>query len=300
MKTRLLMFVFALLLLPFSGLFLSGAGLSDLTLGTMGEPQDLHDATTGLLLTLFGMSLYLLLVDSGVGRLTGHNPFRQQRTYFLVLGAASAVLGWLLVYLNLFVASWAAHTDYRFVHILLYTLLFALLAPAVLLTRSLLATFGGPLKRLSSIAPLPALRGETSVRILLPLSVLGLLGGAAWPVTLFWLFWLSPLLLLAALQLLWGEGTVFSALKTGNWARLLFAALAGIITCDLAAFCYQLGGDTLTFVHAPFFTQAGHAVFGLLCLQLGDVIAENWRGTTRAEQFQKKHRFPIPVITRKE
>jgi len=39
-------------------------------------------------------------------------------------------------------------------------------------------------------------------------------------------------------------------------------------------------------------------LFGLLCLQLGDVIAENWRGRKRAGLFQQKKKFPIPVIVR--
>jgi hypothetical protein len=41
------------------------------------------------------------------------------------------------------------------------------------------------------------------------------------------------------------------------------------------------------------------AVFGLLCLQLGDVVAEHWRGKSRSEVFKRKP-FPIPVVSKKD
>jgi hypothetical protein len=49
----------------------------------------------------------------------------------------------------------------------------------------------------------------------------------------------------------------------------------------------------------PLLAQLGYAQFGLLCLQLGDVIAENWRGKNSNELFKQKKKFPIPVIVRK-
>jgi hypothetical protein len=47
------------------------------------------------------------------------------------------------------------------------------------------------------------------------------------------------------------------------------------------------------------FAQLGYALFGLLSLQLGDVIAEHWRGRPRGEVFKRKS-FPIRVVTQKE
>ena len=37
----------------------------------------------------------------------------------------------------------------------------------------------------------------------------------------------------------------------------------------------------------------------LVCLQLGNVVAENWRGKKRGELFQQKKKFPIPVVAKK-
>jgi hypothetical protein len=47
------------------------------------------------------------------------------------------------------------------------------------------------------------------------------------------------------------------------------------------------------------YAQVGFALFGLLCLQLGDVIAENWRGKSRTAMYSQKKKFPIPVVVKK-
>lgn len=294
MKTRLLIFVGALLLLPLAGLLISGASWDILLpAGPDTLSADL-DPSPPLLTTLL-MGCYLFLVHHSVGVITGSRLFLIQRQYFLSAAAASIVLCWLLAYLNLFVASWATQPGHWLMQLLLYTPLFALLVPAVLVTRALLGSFGGPLKRLSRIMPLPALRHETSVFILLPVALLGLFGGAAWPETLFWLFWLAPLLLLAALQLLWGEGTIFTALRSGNWARLVLSALAGMITCNLILLFLHYFGAALNIAPEFLLMQTGFAGFGLLCLQLGDLLAENWRGK---QGTSRKRSFPIPVVSK--
>lgn len=292
MKTRLLVFVGALLLLPLAGLLVAGASWDDLLAAGQGAPD--LDPTPVLFTTLL-MAGYLFLVHHIVGVISGSRLFQIQRDYFLSVAAASIVLGWLLVYLNLFVASWATQPGHWLLQLLLYTPLFALLVPAVLVTRALLGSFGGPLKRLSRLMPLPALRHETSVYLLLPVALLGLFGGAVWPDRLFWLFWLAPLLLLSALQLLWGEGTIFTALRSGNWARLVLSALAGMITCNLALLFLQYFGAVLSIAPGFLLMQTGFAGFGLLCLQLGDVLAENWRGK---QGRSRKKSFPIPVVTK--
>jgi hypothetical protein len=295
MKTRLLIFVAALLLLPLCGLLVSGASLGDLRDLVMQRNGAAPTNPSAVLLTTLLVAGFIFLVNRIVGLLAGRRPFQAQRDFFLWIAAASIALGWLLVYLNFFAAGHNSQPGSLLLQLLLCTPLFALLAPAVLLIRALLGSFGGPLKLLSGFPPLPALRHETSIIILLPPAVLGLLGGAAWPDTLFWLYWLAPLLLLAALQLLWGEGTIFTALQSGNWARLVLSALSGMITGNFVVLSYLFLGGTLTVAPGSFFVQAGYAGFGLLCLQLGDVLAENWRGKQRPS---RKKSFPIPVVSK--
>lgn len=293
MKTRLAIFVLALLLLPLAGLLLSGRTWDDLAAAL--SPSG---ATAATLVTALALLCVLLLSNLVVTLRTHSNPLKVQRNYFLAVGLASAMLGWLLIYLNLYAASWATAQENSFAQIALDTLLFALLAPVVLSLRALLGSFAGLLRRLARGPAVPAPSAETQAFILAPLTVAGLIGGAAWPAQLFWLLWPSPLLLLAALQLLWHESTVFSGLKSGDWGRVACAALAGLIAGNLAVLGYRAAGGELLVELPLLLEQSGYALFGLLCLQLGDVVAEQWRGKTRFELFRRKP-FPIPVNTRK-
>lgn len=302
MKTRLGIFIFSLILLPLAGLLLSGKEWSEVSTGTSatGIPAAAGNIAAILLTTLMLLG-YVLLANHMIKRRTGNSPMNIQRDYFVWMAAASAMLGWLLVYLNLYTTSWPTEQGHPAVQLLLYTPLFALLAPAVLNTRALLGGFPGLLKRLARGIPFPTPGGEMLALGLVPIAALGLLGGAAWPVQLFWLLWIAPLLLLlVALQLLWHESTIFSGLKSGDWGRVICAALAGIIVGNLAAISYQMGGgNAISNLPNPLFAQLGYAVFCLLCLQLGDVVAENWRGKKRNKLFQQKKKFPIPVVVKK-
>lgn len=285
MKTRLLTFAAALLLLPPAGFLLGGRVWAELAIG---GTQDMLAATA---LTLLALLCYTLLAGLLVMLRTGSNPLTSQRGYYLALGAAGAALCWLLTCLNLFADSWPAMQAYGFPQIVLDTLLFALTMPAVLVTRALLGSFRGLLKALASGPALPMPNGETAALALAALAAAGLLVGAALPAP--WLLWIAPLPLLLTLQLLWQESTIFDALREGDWGRLVCAALSGLIVGNLSVTIYGAAGgiaesDLLS-------AQPGFLLFGLLCLQLGDIVAENWRGKTRAQVFKKKP-FPIPVV----
>ncbi|MDD2721802.1 MAG: hypothetical protein PHH47_10905 [Gallionella sp.] len=297
MKTRLAIFTVALLILPLAGLLLSGAAWDDLFLLPAAATGE---TLTPTLRTSLMLLFYVVLINHTIKRLTGNSPFDTQRNYFIGVSLASAVLGWLLCYMNLFVSSWTVAQDNSVpVQILLYTPIFALLAPAVLITRALLAVFPGVLKLLAFRASVTPASGETLAFGLLPVAVLGLLGGPVWPEHLTGLYWLSPLLLLIAMQALWHESTIFAGLKTGDWGRVVLTALAGILACNLAVASYQMNAPLQINLASPLLTQCGFALFGLLCLQLGDVIAENWRGKSRSQHYAQKKKFPIPVVVKK-
>jgi len=294
MKTRLGIFAISLVLLPLGGLLLSGNEWDGLPAGVPAGPEH-NGAILWATLMLFAG---ILLVNYLIRRISGNSLLNIQRNYYMWMAAASAVLCWLLVYLNLFTDGWLAGRDNPAMQLLLYTPLFALLAPAVLITRALLGSFSGLLKLLAHGLVLPVHGGESIGIFLVSVAVLGLLGGGAWPAQMNWLMWLSPLLLLTALQLLWNESTIFSGLKSGDWGRVICAALAGTIVGNLVSLSYHVGGGNQTAALHSMPAQLGNMLFGLLCLQLGDVIAENWRGKKRTGPFQQNKKFPIPVIVR--
>lgn len=288
MLMRLALFVCSLLLLPLLARWLADA---------------LPEWTTFPLVPLAPLSLALVaafillwLADWWQGRHGGHSLLRLQRNYFLAVAVASALLGWLLAWLNLFAESWLLPGSHDFTSGLLQTMLFALLAPLVLLLRTAFVAQAGLLKLMAGMPALQWVTRHTAAHTLLPLALLGLTLGGVWPEYGFWLLWLAPLILLVALQLLWRESTVFDGVTRGDWGRVIGGALSGLAVGNLLWLTFKLGGGTLI-VQLPNagFAQLGYALFGLLCLQLGDIIAEFWRGKQRGEVFKRKP-FPIPVI----
>lgn len=292
MLIRLTIFICLTLALPLAGHLLSDGdamwNLSELA------TQPLQP----LLAALIAILLLFIAIEFGGNR--QRSLLKLQRRYFIALSIAGAASGWLLSYLNRYAESWLLPAALDIAGMLIMTALFALLLPTVLGLRTLLASLPGLLQRLARLPAMPALSANHTVNVLAPLALLGLIGGAAWPEFLFWLMWLAPLLLLIALQALWHERSIFAELVTGDWGRVLCAALSGIIVCNVAMLAFLLGGGTLI-VQVPnaVFAQLGYALFGLLCLQLGDVIAEYWRGKTRGEVFPRKT-FPIPVVSKKD
>lgn len=294
MKTRLGLFISALLILPFLGMLLSGNHWSE-----WDSHGDTPAELTPLMLTLLVVSAYTWAVNFALTLRSGNNPFKAQRDFYLAIALSGLALGWLLTYLNLYVASWFANGALDAAHIVLQSTLFAMLAPAVFLTRALIGSFGGLLKSMTRTVVLPAVQRDTTTYLIAPLALLGLLGATAWSAQLFWLVWLSPLLLLLTLQLLWNESTIFSGLSSGDWSRIILGSVAGILVGNIALLTFKLtGGAIVMQLPSSLFVQLGFAIYGLLCLQLGDIVAEIWRGKTRAQIFKKKT-FPIPVVVKK-
>ena len=128
--------------------------------------------------TLATAVLLLFLADWLPGLRGGQRLLRQQRGYYLALAAASAPLGWLLAYLNVFAESWLIPASHNFTGGLLQTLLFALLAPAVLLLRAALGR-SAPLLKLLAGWPAPRFASrEFFTLALLTLALLGLTVGS--------------------------------------------------------------------------------------------------------------------------
>ena len=248
--------------------------------------------------TLFGILAVLafgILLDTLTFRRTGHSLLRSQRNYMLWSGVAGTVTGTLMAYLNLFAGSWfTAGSNSQ--ALLLAAFSGTVLLPVILIARLWLA---GLVRLSARRLALPALPPEAAAILLVFAALSGLLGGTVWADRLDWLFWLSPLLLLAALQLLWNESTIFSGLTQGDWSRILLGAASGIVVGGFALAVYRFSGGSLYLAAGIWQLLAGLAVFGLLCLQIGDAVAEHWRGKPRGEVFKKKI-FPISVVSKKD
>lgn len=288
MNYRLIIFSVALLFLPPLALTLAGQEW-EAPLPIAG------DVWLPGLLGMLAVSAFGLLLDTLTFRRGAHSLLRSQRNYLLWSGVAGLLATMLLAYLNLFADAWATPAS-NAATLLLAALAGMVLLPAVLVTRMWLA---GLVKLSTRRFALPALPAEATAKSLLLAALIGLLVGTLHIEYLGWLFWLSPLLLLVSLQLLWNESTIFSGLPQGDWSRLLLGALSGFLVCGIALASYRLGGGTIYLAAATWQMLAGFALFGLLCLQIGDIVAEHWRGKPRGEVFKKKA-FPIPIVTKKD
>jgi hypothetical protein len=288
---RLLTFVLALLLLPPIALTIAGQAWF--------EPTAIEGAVwMPTLLGTFAVLASGILLDTLTFHRTGHSLLRAQRSYLAWNGVAGAVTGTLLAYLNLFAGSWfTAGSDMH--GLLPAALAGAALLPVILIARLWLAGLPGVVRLSTRRFALPALPPAPAANLLLLAAMTGLIGGTVWTDQLGWLFWLSPLLLLVALQLLWHESNIFSGLAQGDWSRVLLGAVAGILVGGIALASYRLTGGALYLTASAWQVIAALALFGLLCLQIGDVVAEHWRGKPRSEIYPKKP-FPISVVTRKE
>ncbi|MDD4913171.1 MAG: hypothetical protein PHP57_12835 [Sideroxydans sp.] len=255
-----------------------------------------REELTPLALTSLMLLIYTVAINFWLTRRSGNNTFKLQRNFYLGVALIGLGLNWTLIYLNSFVASWFTEEMLGIANAAIQSSLFLLLAPAIYITRALLGSFGGLLKRLTRNFTISAPKNDTLIYLLTPIALIGLLGGVAWPNMLFALFWIAPLLLIVTLQLLWHESTIFAGIHTGDWSRIVTAALAGILVANLTAIAYTIAGGTLI-IQLPnlALAQLGYALYGLLILQLGDVVAEFWRGKT---QPSKKKPFPIPVVVK--
>jgi len=292
MRSRLSALVAALLFLP------------PLALSLSGQEWQAPGAIAGAvwLPTLSGTIIVLvvaLLLDTLTFRRAHHSLWRSQRSYLLWSGVAGALICALLAYLNLFAGTWFTPATSDAVALLLAALAGTALLPAVLIVRLWLAGLPGVVRLSTRRFALPALPPQVAAILLLAAALGGLLGGPVWIRYLGWLFWLSPLLLLAALQMLWDESTVFAGLPQGDWSRVLLGAVAGIAVGGIALAAYRLSGGAIYFAAGTWHIPVGLAIFGVLCVQVGDVVAENWRGKPRGDVFKKKP-FPIPVVSKKE
>lgn len=292
MLSRLIAFTVVLLLLPPGALTIAGMEW-DAPAAVEGT------AWLPALLSMLAVIVFCILLDALIFRRTGHSLLRAQRGYLLWSSLAGALAGTLFAYLNLFAGTWSTPAGSPAQALLLAALCGLALLPAVLIARLWLAGLPGLVRMSARSFPFPALPSEPAAKLLLLAALTGLIGGTVWPGSLVWLFWPSPLLLLAALQLLWHESTIFSGLARGDWSRVLLGSLAGILVGGIALATYRLGGGVIHLGANTWQLIAGLALSGLLCLQIGDIVAEHWRGKKRAELVKRKP-FPVPIVTKKE
>lgn len=228
---------------------------------------------------------YIFLVNGLCLKRTGRSLLTDNPGRFTLLFPASAVFWWFFEYLNRFVQNWYYLNVSHFTaieYILLATLSFSTVLPAVLSTTRLLLSF--PIFQIG-LQELKPFRIGNSKRLAwtgLAISAVGLSLIGVLPDLLFPLLWVSPLLIIVSLQYIAGEKTIFSRLSDGDWRTTIPPAL-GALVCG---FFWELWNwnslvkweYAIPYVHCckvfemPLLGYLGYLPFGLECMIVGERI----------------------------
>lgn len=207
--------------------------------------------------------------------------FCSPRTY-LKLFPASALLWWVFEYLNRFVQNWSYENISHFSpfqYFCFATLSFSTVLPAIAATQKLLAVHS-IFSRFRFWVPvhIPA----PSSMILALVAIVGLCGIAIFPLELFALVWIAPLLLLFGLCMAGRPARITEDVSRGDWRLLITYALAGLVCgvlwemwnfLSLARWQYTIPYVGLGKIfEMPILGYAGYLPFGVLCGLVIDLI----------------------------
>jgi hypothetical protein len=230
---------------------------------------------------------YIITINALTYRRTGHCMLRDRPGTFLLLFPASAAFWWFFEYLNRFVQNWYyVGAKFEPMEYFLYaTLPFSTVLPAVMGTREWLLGFSWPEKKFQNFLPMTVSHPRLVAWTVLLTTGIGLAGIGVWPNHLFPLLWISPLMIIVSLQIIFKEPHLFSDVAHGDWRYILSSALAALICGifwemwnyhSLAKWKYNI-----PFVHhfqifeMPILGYAGYLPFGMECAVIADMVMMN-------------------------
>jgi hypothetical protein len=237
---------------------------------------------------------YIITVNALTLRRTGRCMLRDRPGRFLLLFPTSALFWWFFEYLNRFVQNWVyTGTHFSAWEYFWYaTLPFSTVLPAVMGTRELLLSFSWPQKGFSDFRALrpPCPRGLAWGVLLAAgagLACIGILPNLFFP-----LLWVSPLLILVSLQVLFGEGHIFTPVGRGDWSLIVASAGAALVCgffwemwnlFSLARWQYNVPFvNRFQVFEMPILGYTGYLPFGLECAVIADLVSGRGGDSNRA------------------
>jgi hypothetical protein len=227
---------------------------------------------------------YILVVNAWCLRRSGRSLLTDEPGRFALLIPASALFWWFFEYLNRFVQNWyyVGVTNFSpMAYVTFASLAFATVLPAVLSTHRLLLSF--PMSaNLNGLRTVRIARPRMTAATILTSAGVGLTLLGVFPDVLFALLWVSPLLIITALQVLGDHPTIFAPLGHGDWRSLVSAALAASI-CGFFWELWNIGSlarwqyavpyvDRFHIFAMPLLGYGGYLPFGLECLLVGVMV----------------------------
>jgi hypothetical protein len=220
---------------------------------------------------------YILIINALCFRRSSHCMLLDRPKFFFLMFPLSAGFWWFFEYLNRFVQNWYYTEQHQFgptEYFWYATLPFSTVLPAVLGTQEWLSSFSF-LEKFRSLHQTRILSSRWIAWSLLLISSIGLFGIGIWPNLLFPLLWVSPLLILASLQILGGGNQLVTELSKGDWRSFVSFALAGLVCgffwemwnyYSYAKWIYTVPYvDRFHIFEMPLIGYAGYLPFGLEC-----------------------------------
>jgi len=227
---------------------------------------------------------YILVINALTYQRTLHCLMLDQPVRFGFLFPLSAIFWWLFEFLNRFVQNWyyIGASFGPFEYFWFATLPFATVLPAVIGTREWLLSYSWPEKYFKTILPVQIHRPKRLAWPALVIAGSGLFLLGLFPHYLFSLLWVSPLIIIVALQALFHEKHIFSNISRGDWTLILVSALAALICgffwemwnfYSLAKWKYKIPFVQRFFIfEMPLLGYAGYLTFGLECSVIADMV----------------------------
>ncbi|UTV28800.1 hypothetical protein [Photobacterium atrarenae] len=227
---------------------------------------------------------YILLINAWCEKQHGNSLIRSQPGRFGWLFLVSAVFWWFFEYLNLFVHNWyyIGPPITPLTRTLTASLSFSTVLPAVMSTLYWLAGFQRCQRAFTRYVTFPVPRPKLLAGLALLAAIASLFALGAWPDSFFPLVWVSPLIVLVALETLAGKPTLFTVIPGGDWRPFALPALAGL-QCGLLWELWNFGSkapwiynipyvDRFYLFEMPLLGYAGYLPFGLECALIASML----------------------------
>jgi hypothetical protein len=234
---------------------------------------------------------FIILVNALTFMRSGHSMMTHKTRYLILLFLFSAIFWWYFEYLNQFVENWYyvnVEAMDRLEYFLYATLPFATVLPAVMGTRDLLLTFPRLSAGLDDFFRVRIIHPRLTALLAVIAAVTGLALISLWPNHLFPMLWLAPLVIPAAMVVIYHGEPVIREFAGGNWRNIYLLALSALICGFLWEmwnfYSYTRWEYSVPFVNRfhlfemPALGYAGYLPFGLQCGFMAWIVKKisNW------------------------
>jgi hypothetical protein len=173
---------------------------------------------------------YILVVDSFVVLRTGTSLLSRSKTKFVLLFVSSIPFWWIFEWMNRYLDNWHYHSPAKYsevVYVLLASISFATVVPAVLETAELLTSFEVG-QRLPNLPAWRLRSGEIVGFHLLGWAMLALV--LLFPHYTYPLAWLSVFFIIEPINALVGQRSIGHFVRQGRWSALWNVMLGTLVT----------------------------------------------------------------------